>query len=285
MEDNIEILWQGPTALGEGPVWHAEEQALYWVDIVEQYIHRMNYVTSDYSNWKMPSAVGAIAPRQKGGLIAGIGNEICFVDTAEGTVTSQAKTKDDLRLNDGKCDRQGRFWVGSMNLDEPSAKLYRFDTNGKLKVMQEGVYISNGLAWSLDNTIFYYTDSMVRKIYAYDFDEGTGDISNRRVFVETPEGEGMPDGLTIDSEGFIWSAQWDGGKVVRYAPDGSIDREIKMPVQRPTSCAFGGPDLNVLFVTSCSRGFDEPEKLPSPAGAVFAIDVGVTGVLESEYQA
>ncbi len=286
MDDNIEILWQGPAALGEGPVWHAEEQALYWVDIVEQYIHRMNYVTSDYTNMKLPGTVGAIALRQEGGIIAGIDNEICFVDMEMGTVTPQVKTKDDLRFNDGKCDRQGRFWIGTMTRDpdHPTAKLYRFDTDGKLEVMQDEVFISNGLAWSLDNKTFYHTDSVRRLIYAYDFEEGAGEISNRRVLVETPEGEGTPDGMTIDSEGFLWSARWEGSKVVRYAPDGSVDREIKLPASRPTSCMFGGPDLDVLYVTSCSYEPHDPKKLPTPNGAVFAIDVGVKGVLEPLYQ-
>ena len=284
MTDNIEIIWQGPAALGEGPLWHPAEQALYWVDIDGQYIHRMNYVTSDYTHMKMPAQVGALAVRQKGGLIAGVGHEICFVDMVEGTITTKVTADTDLRFNDGKCDRHGRFWIGTMNLDAPTAKLYRYDAAGDLKIMQDDVYISNGLAWSLDNKIFYYTDSTVRKIYAYDFDVEAGDITNRRVFVETPEGEGVPDGLTIDSEGYLWSARWEGSKIVRYAPDGRVDREIKLPVSRPTSCMFGGPDLDVLFVTSCSQQLDEPNRLPSPAGAVLAIDVGVIGVAEPEFQ-
>jgi len=161
-----------------------------------------------------------------------------------------------MRFNDGRCDRRGRFWVGSLHearLPE-TASLYRFDPDGRHTEMVAGVTVSNGIAWSLDNRVMYFADSWTRTIFSFDFDLDSGTVHNRRVFVQLPEGAGVPDGATVDAEGFLWSATFDGGCVIRYAPDGSTDRVIKMPVQRPTSCAFGGENFSILYVTSASMG-------------------------------
>ncbi len=280
---NVKCIWPGPASLGECPLWHVAEQALYWVDIEEQCLYRLDSSDNRLQQWNMPGQIGCIAPRAKGGLIAGIDDTICFIDLPSGKVTTQLALKTGIRLNDGKCDRQGRFWVGTIDFDNPTACLYRYDPDGKLHVMEKNIYISNGLAWSLDNKFFYYTDSVPRNIFRYDFDARSGEISNQRVFATNAEDEGIPDGLTIDSEGHLWSARYDGGFITRYAPDGTIAQRVTLPVQRPTSCMFGGKNLDVLFVTSSSRLLKEPKALPLPNGGLYAIDVGVRGVPEPAF--
>ncbi len=296
----MECIWAGPALLGEGPVWHVAEQVLYWIDCVKPALYRYDPQTGNVQEFAMPAIIGCVAPRAKGGLIAAIGDGLGVIEIEEGQahVVMQANIVEDkrFRLNDGKCDRQGRFWVGSVcpDMNNPNASLYRCDPDGQIKVMQKQVGISNGMAWSLNNRIFYYTDSLARCIYKYDFDAATGDISHRKVLVELGEvvdgPQKVPDGCTLDSKGYLWSAIWNGSKIVCYKPNGKIDREIKMPCLRPTSCMFGGPNLDILFVTSCSRDFlpggtlgYEEEALPPPAGSVFALDVGVRGVEEPAY--
>lgn len=280
---NIECIWLGPTALGGGALWHVDEQVLYFVDIVGQLLHRLNPANGEHQSWRMPGPIGCVAATASGGLIAGIGDAIYAVDLPSGHLTHKIDIDSGLRLNDGKCDRQGRFWLGTCDPYNPMACLYRYESSGRLTPMQDNIYISNGLGWSPDNKYFYYTDSITRKIYCYDFDVNTGDIHHQRVLIQTPEGEGVPDGLTVDNEGYIWSARWEGSKIVRYAPDGTVDREIKMPVLRPTSCIFGGPNLDILYVTSCSHDVNETQVLPLPNGGVFAIDVGVKGFPEPKF--
>jgi sugar lactone lactonase YvrE len=190
-----------------------------------------------------------------------------------------------LRFNDGKCDRQGRFWAGTMDEDYPQQRgsLYRLDTNLSCQEIRNTVGISNGLGWSPDNSIFYYTDSTTRTIYAYDFDPQDGCISNERVFAQTPQAY-VPDGLTVDADGYIWSAKWDGWKVVRYAPDGRIDLELPIPVQRPTSCTFGGPEMNLLLITSASIDLTAAERETQPlSGNVFVVDTEFRGIPEPKF--
>ncbi len=285
---DIGCIFEGPMDLGEGPMWHVKEQALYWIDIANPSLHRLEFTSNQHQSWKMPAVIGAIAPHAHGGLIAAVGEEVVKIDLPSGEITpivSVISGQSELRLNDGKCDRAGRFWVGAACFDRenPTGGLFRLDVEGSLTQMEGGMTISNGLGWSPDNKTFYYTNGLEYVIYAYDFDLAKGEISNRRVFAKLPEGPVEPDGLTIDSEGYVWAARWNAGMVVRYAPDGRIDRELYMPISRPTSCIFGGPNLETLFITSCSKSIGENLRLPSPAGAIFAIDVGVKGLPEPEF--
>ena len=187
------------------------------------------------------------------------------------------------RFNDGKVDPRGRFWAGTLGEDNQSC-LYKLDPDGSVQIMETGIQISNGLGWSPDLKTMYYTDSPLRVIYAYDFDLNSGSINNRRKFVKVPREDGFPDGLTVDSEGFIWSAHWDGWRVTRYDPDGKIERVIYLPVQRPTSCAFGGPDLDQLFITSAWTGLSETERQEQPlAGDLFLVHGEVKGRKEYDF--
>lgn len=285
----INIIWSGPADLGEGPMWHAKEHALYWIDIAAHHIHRFDWEKKQHQQWKMPDLIGALVVCQAGGLIAAIGNEIMHFDTTTEKLESICeifpKHRTDLRPNDGKCDRAGRFWVGVANLDvhHPKGGLFCLD-KGKLTQHESGITISNGLGFSPDDKIFYYTDGLKQRIYQYDFDLVKGTISHRRLFVQLDQGDIYPDGLTVDSEGYLWEAQWNASHIVRYSPEGKRDRLIEMPTARPTSCIFGGTDLKTLFVTTASKDINETTRLPKPAGAVFAITVDVAGLLEPAYQ-
>lgn len=285
----VKTVYKGKDILGEGPVWSAEEQALYWVDINRPTLQRLHIASGEHTAWEMPAQIGCFALREQGGVIVALRTGLAFLDTATGQVTPIIDPEPDKphnRFNDGKCDRAGRLWAGTMNQSgsEPTGALYRYEPNGRITTMRENVYISNGLGWSPDNRTMYYTDTITNKIFAYDFDPESGDISNMREFVKVSGENGFPDGLTVDSEGYIWGAMWDGWRVVRYAPDGSIEREIALPVQRPTSCIFGGPYLKHLYVTSASVGLTEEELAEQPlAGSVFVIETDVQGLPEPKF--
>jgi len=187
-------------------------------------------------------------------------------------------------LNDGRCDARGRFWVGSMSktMERASARLYRLE-RGRLDTVDENIWVSNGVCFSPDDTKMYFADSHVRTIFVYDFDVAAGTLGARRVFATT-QGPGVPDGSSVDTDGFVWNAVFDAGCLIRYAPDGRVDRTVTLPVSRPTACAFGGPDLATLYVTT-ARFRLPPEKLAAEplAGGLLALDVGARGLPEPMY--
>ncbi len=274
--------------LGEVPVWDVAEQALYWVDIENNLLQRLDEA-GKVTRWTMPERICSFALREQGGLVVALASTLAFFDPETGHIERLPPPDHDMkrnRLNDGKCDRRGRFWVGSMDdqLRERTGGLFRLDPDGSLHQMEEGIGISNSLAWSPDDKIFYFADTMQRKIFAYDFDIETGNISNRRVFTDMADQPGNPDGSTIDIEGYLWNAQWDGWRLVRYAPDGSVERIIETPIEKPASCIFGGPDLRTLYVTSAIWDLT-PERLKAQplAGALFAVEVDVPGLPEPRY--
>jgi sugar lactone lactonase YvrE len=237
----------------------------------------------------MPELVGAVVPRRRGGLVAAMQNGFKAVDPETGAVSLIANPEADKpgnRFNDGKCDRRGRFWAATMAIDTQPGEgsLYRLDTDGRVSRMDTGFHVSNGLGWSPDNRRFYFTDSGPKRIYVYDFDLEGGAVENRRTFVQVPDGVGVPDGLAVDAEGFVWSAHWDGWCVTRYDPDGKVDRVINLPVPRPTSCAFGGPDLTTLYITSARIRLSAGQLAEAPlSGSVFALQSGIRGLPEMPY--
>ena len=248
MAGEVRCVQQANAILGEGPLWCPREQALYWLDIKRPAIYRFDRERGQSGHWPMPSDIGCMALRASGGMVVGLRSGFAALDFETGAVTPIVDLEADRpgnRVNDGKVDRQGRFWAGTLNDAEtdPLGSLYRLDPDRTVTLMQDGAVVSNGIGWSPDDRILYFTDSVVRTIWAYDFDAPSGAVAKRRVFAEVPDGTGYPDGLTVDSEGYIWSAVWDGWRVVRYDPSGRIDREVAMPVQRPTSCMLGGGDL------------------------------------------
>ncbi len=278
-------------ALGESPVWSAAEQALYWVDGTAPAVFR--YTPGDGSNarlpWRLPSPVGCIVPRREFGLLLGLGDGLYVPPAASGSPSKFC----DLgvgwpgnRLNDGKADRAGRLWIGSIHAAEtaPTGHLYQVVADGSWRRADSGFICSNGLDWSLDDRTLYFADSGTRTIFVYDVDPATGAIGSRRVFATLAGDDGAPDGLVLDEDGYLWCACWDGWQILRYAPDGRIDRRITMPVQRPTSLAFGGADYRTLFVTSARMDLTESELTRGPlAGSVFAFSPGVAGRAPFEF--
>jgi sugar lactone lactonase YvrE len=268
--------------LGEGPIWDATENLLYWVDIFNHRVHQFNPVTGKDEFFDVGDVVGAIAKAGDNRLIMALRHQLAFLNIQTSEVTPIIEIEADLpnnRFNDGKCDSQGRFWFGSMSSEKAQARLYRYDPDGSLHTMETGLTISNGLGWSPDQKTFYLTDSPQQIIYAYDFDLNTGNISNRRIVVDLTHESFSPDGLTIDSEGCIWSAMWNGGCVIRFSPTGEEISRVQMPVPLVTSCNFGGEDLQTLYITTAAVGLQQEEiDKVYDSGDLFAITTKVKGL-------
>jgi L-arabinonolactonase len=288
MSDRIECVVDCRNKLGEVPVWDVAEQALYWVDIEGKLLQRYTPATQAVERWQMPERISSFALREEGGLIVAFASGIALYDLVTGGIEWIARPDKNPRnrFNEGKCDRRGRFWAGTMDdrMSAHSASLFRVEPDLSVHRMLGEIGISNCFVWSLENDAFYFADSMDRRIYRFDYDHAAGRIANRSLFTDTTAQNVVPDGGTIDEEGFIWNAQWDGWRVVRYAPDGRIDRIVEMPVQKPTSCMFGGPDLATLYVTSAIWDLT-PDKLKAQpaAGGLFALDLGIRGVPEPRF--
>jgi sugar lactone lactonase YvrE len=286
----VEHLLGVQNRLGEGPRWNAGEQKLYWVDIEQHFVYRYDPATARHERFDVGQPVGALGFRQGGGLVLALRDGLALWDTdwKEPQIIAGAgpeRGKEGARFNDGATDRMGRFWAGTL-YSEATSCLYRLDPDHSLHTMVRNVTISNGIGWSPDNKTMYYTDTQTRTIYAYDYDAATGNIENRRNFVHTPdERDGYPDGLTVDSHGFVWSACWSGWRVVRYDPEGNMEREIRLPVSLVTACTFGGPDLTDLYITSAWTGLSEEERQRQPrAGDLFVLRTGIRGIEEPEYR-
>jgi L-arabinonolactonase len=274
--------------LGEVPRWHPDERVLYWIDAFKPAIHRLDPASGKLESWTPPEKLGSFAPCAGGGLLIAGRNGLAHYHPANGRldriVDPEAGGAVNI-LNDGRCDRRGRFWVGSMSrtMECASGSLYRL-AHGHLDTMDGGIWIANGVCWSADDTQMYLADSHVRTIFVYDFDLAAGTMGSRRVFATMDDQPGVPDGASVDTEGFIWIAVFDGGCLLRYAPDGRISRRVPLPVSRPTACAFGGADLATLYITT-ARFRLAPDKLAAEplAGGLLALDVGVSGLPEPLY--
>lgn len=281
---DVRCVIPGSAFLGEGPHWSARDGKLYYVDILAPAVHVGDVDKGASTIVPLPELVGFVIPRTRGGFIAAMHGEIRGIDLPSGATTTLAHPEADRpgnRFNDGKCDRKGRLWAGTLAIDASAdqGRLWRYDADGRATEMDRGFHVSNGLGWSPDDKTFYFTDTAKQTIYAYDFDLDSGEIANRRVFVTVPEKEGKPDGLTVDAQGFVWSVHWDGWCVTRYDPQGKVDRVINLPVPRPTSAVFGGPDLQTLFVTSARIRLSAAQLVDAPlSGSVFAIDTGIKGL-------
>lgn len=286
----LDVMCQEIMLLGESPLWHPVEECLYWVDIVAATLYRLKKDGS-MKKFTMPSEIGSIAWSGNEGLIAALSDRFVFINTKTGDIQTIALPLQGIKgvmFNDGKCDRQGRFWAGTKDIEEkrPLGSLYCLEKEGKVAEMLNGFTVSNGIAWNLDNSLMYICDSPARHIYQYEFDPINGCLGQVKVFVQVPEGEGFPDGLTVDSEGYLWSCHWDGWRITRYSPTGEVDSVIPMPIPRPTSCCFGGPELKTLYVTSASIGLSAAKLADAPqSGQIFAIELDVKGLPESAYLA
>lgn len=270
--------------LGEGPVWVVSGQALYWVDIEGKAIFRRD-AAGDVVRWDTPLRIGSLVPRSGGGLVAGTERGFAFVDPASGTYEIFANPEPGRaknRFNDGKVDRSGIFWAGTMadGGSDPAGALYRLDGDLVWSRADDGYRVTNGPAFSPDGRLLYHSDSGLRTIYVFDL-AGDGTISGKRVFARFAPSDGHPDGMTVDADGCLWVAFWDGWCVRRISPVGETLLTVRLPVQRPTSCAFGGPALDRLYVTSARIDLGDGALSKQPqAGGLFALEPGCTGLAE-----
>jgi sugar lactone lactonase YvrE len=273
--------------LGEGPLWNVKDQAIYWVDIIGKKIQRYFPEDDKYEAFNVPLQVGMVGFRKQGEMVCATENGFYFwkIGAQEMEFIAHPEAgKEGARFNDGKVDRKGRLWAGTMTPEGASSALYRLDPDMKVSKMVDEVTISNGIGWSPDNATMYFVDSIRYVINAFDYDHETGAISNQRPFVQMDADFGIPDGLTVDSEGHVWCAIYNGWKVMRYAPTGEVSAEIKMPVSKPSSVMFGGKNLNELYITSIADGLTPEEKTNEPlAGDLFMVKTDTIGLPEPDF--
>ncbi|HXV23012.1 MAG TPA: SMP-30/gluconolactonase/LRE family protein, partial [Alphaproteobacteria bacterium] len=286
MTGEVRCVVEIRSELGEGPLWSSEEQLLYWIDCLRPATYRYDPATGENRTLDLPldSPLGALAFRRGGGYLLALESGIKSVDAdgkAPQLLCHPEKGRGENRYNDGKADCAGRFFVGSLNKADrdPTGALYRIEPDGSCREIDGAFVCANGMDWSPDNRVFYFVDSGSRNIYAYDFDAVSGEIDNRRVLVAVPVEEGSPDGLCVDREGFLWVAHWDGWRVSRFDPEGRRERQVRVPVPRPTSLAFGGPELDRLYITSSAADLDGATLQAAPlSGSLFEHEPGVRGM-------
>ena len=278
--EKVERLFAVRNCLGEGALWNAAQQKLYWLDIIGQKYFCYHPATGAMESFDFGLLVSVMRFTQSGRMVMATEGGFKFWDPLTRIFTPIANPeqgKPGARFNDGAIDPQGRFWAGTMSPD-PTSSLYRMDADLSIHKMDTRIGVSNGTGWSPDGGTMYFTDSATHTIYAYDFDPATGDIAHQRIFSQTLDEPGTPDGLAVDRDGFVWSASWGGWKVNRYDPDGKKEREIPMPVEFPTSCAFGGDDLTDLYITTAWVELGEERKETQPwAGDLFRLHTEIKG--------
>jgi L-arabinonolactonase len=297
--DDVVCVLDCQNKLGEGVIWDPVEEVLWWVDVpMPSAIHRLHLATARHEQWPMPEMVTSLSRRTDGRLLVASHHGVNVFDPSTGCLVRVAAPEADKplnRANDGSTDAAGRFWFGTMrnniaadnsylDVPESTGSLYKVGADLIPVMMDGGIGIANSTAWSPDGRTMYFADTLAGTIYAYDFDLALGAVSNRRVFA-SPEGHGFPDGSAVDSEGYLWSARWEGGCLLRFAPDGRVDRILKVPARRVTCCAFGGPDLDTLYITTSRLHLAEEELQHQPqAGGLFAVRTGVRGLMPTQFK-
>lgn len=292
--NQLQVAFDIPMQLGECPLWHSEEAALYWIDISAMQVHRLRPENQQHTMWQLPTEPGCIGRHADGGLIVAMRSGMFYLDTVNGELTMIAAAPYDTsttRFNDGRCDAAGRFWAGTIYepRDQALGQLYVIE-HGVLRDMGNHVTVSNGLAFSADGQTLFHADTTAHKISTYTFELATGAIGSGQVFKQFSINKtaidygGRPDGAAIDSEGAYWCAMYEGGRVLRLSPSGELLREILLPVRCPTMVAFGGTDLRTLYITSVSEKRSEVELAMYPlSGCVFSLRIDVAGCIEPVY--
>lgn len=285
MSDSLKLLVESKTELGEGPSWDSRSNLLYWVDILGGDVHVYQPDNGADTVVHVGGYVICVVPRKSGGLLVTIQHGFYALDPKTHAIICLAEVERNLvgnRFNDGKCDARGRFWAGTMNVNEsnPTGALYVLSSDHSVKKVLSGITISNGLGWSPDNRIMYYIDTPTRKVTAFDFDLETGEISNRRTAVDFSGQEGSPDGMAVDREGMIWVAHWAGSKVSKWNPlTGKLLNQIILPARNVSSCCFGGKNLDELYITTARTGMDQKALSQWPhSGDLFRAKVVVGGL-------
>ena len=290
-----ELILDARNATGESPVWSTAQQALYWVDIPAKRLHRWSPADGKSQSWQTSQMLACIAQAGNGSWVAAMENGLFAITPhADGSLDSRLLASvthalPEMRFNDGRCDRQGRFWAGTMLMNmaagAPVGAMYRYSAGQvePLKAQLDGFIVPNGLAFSPDGKTMYLSDSHpdVQKIWAFDYDTDTGIPHDRRLFVDMTEHPGRPDGAAVDADGCYWICGNDAGLIHRFTPDGKLDRSLSVPVKKPAMCAFGGADLDTLFVTSIRPVGDTSDQ--PLAGGVFALSPGGKGLPEPEF--
>ena len=275
--------------LGEGPVWDDVEGCLWWVDIPGATLHRLRLADEAHDSWPMPERVAAVALRQRGGLVLALASGFARFNSDTGRVEpypDRPVLRPGQRLNDGACDAAGRFWCGAMREEgeEADAALHVLHPDGRVVEHPMDLSIINCVNWSPDGRSMYFSDTPAGIIYVCDFDIEAGRMGECRIFHAGQDVPGQPDGGTVDSEGFLWNARFGGGGVARFRPDGGLDHFLPLPAQKITCCAFGGPELRTLFITSATEGLSEEEKAAQPlAGHLMALEPGGAGRLPRRF--
>jgi L-arabinonolactonase len=289
MKSKVEVAAAHRSIHAEGPIWSEGEQRLYWTDIECSRLWSLDAKTGRATSRAMPEKVCSLAFREKGGLLLAFESGLSFYDLETQAQQRIAEVEPDLpttRLNDGRCDRQGRFVVGGFDSSEKGlSAAYRLDLDLSLHRLFGGLSSANSTCFSLDGRTMYYADTPQAVIWAFDYDPQAGTPSHRRIFCDFRDQPGLPDGSVIDAEGCLWNAQWNGGRIVRYRPNGSVDRVIEVPCRNPTSLAFGGRDLDTLYVTTSRLTLTREEAREQPlAGKLLAVRAGVKGVPETPFR-
>ena len=279
----VDLLHDAEARLGESPVWDAEAGCVRWIDCIGRRLHRTDLAAGTTACVEVGEAIHSIGLRNDGGLVAAMASGFGLLEPETGAFSPLSRPEEarpDYHFNDGKCGPDGRFWAGSMprNYTGAGGRLYRLGPGPAVAQIADGFAVPNGPGWSPDGSVFYIADSPAGAIFRHRFDAAGGALGPRTVAVEPGLAPGWPDGMAVDAEGCLWSARWDGGCVVRFTPGGAVDRIVDMPVSRPTSCAFAGPDLDILVVTSGTAGMSEAARAAEPlAGSLFALRPGVSG--------
>ena len=276
--------------LGETPIWDPEEKALYWVDIGQHMIYRIDTTTGTYESFKPDMPVRGLCRRTAESWLVITDAGLALWDRKSNAcqfIIDPYSDNPDIQFNDGMIDRQGRLLVGSYNstqLEAPDGSLYRLDADHCLHRLDEDLVLSNGIAISPDGKTLYVAEMFANRITAYDYDSANGDVSNRRVFVDIPDEAGKPDGLTVDSQGFLWAAHWGGWRVSRYDPRGKLEREIRVPVELVTCIGFGGENLDELYITTAWYDLSDRQRKAQPlAGDLFRIHTDFKGIAEPKF--
>jgi sugar lactone lactonase YvrE len=276
--------------VGESPIWIPEEKALYWIDIEGVRVHRLTPHDGQHETFEVDFPITALARRASGGWIAASKTGLYYWDHRTGRssfIVDPEADNPDVRFNDGAVDRQGRFLIGTINQNDfnaPDGSLYRLDPDESIHKLDTGLVVPNGIGLSLDGRTLYLTEMFRNRLLAYDYDIDSGTVANRRTFAEVPSEMGLPDGLIVDAEGFLWSAHWGGRRITRYDPDGRIERQIEMPVANITCMAFGGPNMTDLYINSAWFWLEEADRKAQPtAGDLFLVKTDVTGLEEPAF--
>ena len=290
MTKKAECLYRSNFSLAESPLWVPEEKLLYWVDINGPTLNCLNPNNGIYNFWPCPNRISCVARAKKSELIAGLKDGIYnFSPKTDkfAKIIDPEPNKPENRLNDGKIDKAGRFLVGSMNdgnPDNPSGSLYQLSSNNKMSLLLDQIRIPNSIAWSPEGDVMYFSDTRAETIWSFHYNCETGKISDRKTFAKFSHRQGRPDGATVDLEGYLWCAEYGGGKILRFDPKGKLVSEIILPATNVTSCTFGGPNFSTLFITTASQRLNPEQKMLQPlAGSIFSCELNITGIPEPTF--